>query len=266
MAKHSLYVRLVAAQFRSQLQYRSSFAMEVLAQILLAITEFVEIWVLLHAAPVFAGLTLPHTAVLYGIARIGFSLGDLLFGQADSVNKLIKQGKLEIYLVRPMSLLGAVVTSTAQLRRIGSVVMATVIYIVGIRSSQVTQTPAHLALEIVAPLAGMLIFGGLFIIAGSLLFWITDGNQAVNTLTYGGRYVASVPGAALHPFLKGFFTFVVPATLIAYVPTCVLTGAPLDPFWWPGLAWLTLPIGVVVWGAALLLWRAAVRHYESAGG
>ncbi len=151
-------------------------------------------------------------------------------------------------------------------RRLGRVALGLAVYLWALTVTGVQLAPASVLLAVVAPLAGSLIFGALFLAAGSLQFWLIDGAQAGNSITYGGRYVASVPAGALLLPVRVFFTFVVPATLIAFVPAALLTGAPLP---WPfetWMAWLGLPVAVLVWGVVGLLWRAAVRHYTGAGG
>lgn len=257
---------LLRARIRAQLQYRASFAADVFGQVMLVPMEFLELYVLLRAAPVFGGMTFPQACLLFGLATASFALADMTVGQLDSVNRLIKRGTLEVLLTRPTSLLVQLVTQDVQLRRLGRGAVGLTIYLVAVRAAHVALTPAHVALLVLAPLGGAVIFGALFLFAAATLFFILDGDQAVNAFTYGGRYAAQVPGSALLEPVRSFFTFVVPATLLAYVPAAVLTGAPLPRYWWPGWAWLTLPLGIAMWGLILGYWRLAIRHYTGAGG
>lgn len=257
---------MLGAQLRGQMQFRASFVADLFAQMLLVATEFVEVYVLLHAAPVFGGLTLPQATLLYGLAAFGFAMADLLVGQLDHVNALIKQGKLEVLLTRPVPLLLQLIARDVQLRRLGRAGFGLACLIIGVVTAGVPLSVANVALLVSASLGAVLIYAALFLFAAATLFFVLDGNQAVNAFTYGGRYVSSMPGAALMTPVKEFFTFVVPATLIAYVPTAVLTGAELPGFWWPGLAWLTVPIGLLMWAVLLGYWRLAIRHYTGAGG
>lgn len=257
---------LVLARLRGQLQYRASFAADVFGQAMLVPLEYIEVYVLLHAAPVFGGLTIAQATLLYGLSVVGFGFADMVFGQLDSINRLIRAGKLEVLLTRPTSLLLQLVTQDFQLRRLGRAVLGLALYAGGLAACHVPPTPANIALAILAPLGAFGIYGALFLFAAATLFFILDGGQAVNAFTYGGRYAGSFPGEPLLTPVKLFFTFVVPATLIAYVPTCVLTGAPLPSFWWPGWAWLTVPLALAMWGVMLTYWRIAIRHYTGAGG
>ena len=257
---------MLAARLRAQLSYRGSFVGDVASQALLALTELAEVWVLLHNAPVFGGMTLTQACVVYGITAVAFGLADMVFGQLDRINLQLRTGQLETLLVRPVPLLLQLITADVQLRRLGRVVFGLVVYGWALSVAVTDWTPAAIALSIVAPLAGALIFGALFLAAGSFQFWLIDGAQAGNSITYGGKYVASMPAGALIMPVRVFFTFVVPATLVGFVPAAVLTGAPIP---WPltaAMAWLGLPVAALMWVVVALLWRAAVRHYTGAGG
>ncbi|MGL4832188.1 MAG: ABC-2 family transporter protein, partial [Propionibacteriaceae bacterium] len=175
-------------------------------------------------------------------------------------------GTLDVLLTRPTSVLLQLIAQDFQLRRLGRAVTGLVLYLTALAYARVTLTPAHLTIIVLAPIGAALIFSALFLFAAGALFYILDGNQAVNTFTYGSRYAAGVPGAALMTPIKIFFTFVAPATLIAYVPAAVLTDSPLPAFWWPGWAYLTVPLGLGMWALMLLWWRKAITHYTGAGG
>lgn len=255
---------MLGARLRAQTVYRGSFAGDLASQVLLGLTELAEIYVLLHNAPVFGGMTLMQAFVVYGMAAIAFGLADMVFGQLDTINVAIRTGQLETLLVRPVPLLLQLITADVQLRRLGRVALGLGVYAWALSAAGVPAGPAELTLIVLAPLAGTLIFGALFVAAGSLQFWLIDGDQAGNAFTYGGKY--AVPAGALLLPVRVFFTFVVPATLIAFVPAAVLTGAPLPWPLDPAMAWLGLPVAAVSWAVVGLLWRAGVRRYTGAGG
>lgn len=257
---------LVSARLRSQTAYRGSFAADVAGQMVLALTEFVELYAIVHNIPTFGGMTFAQALLVFAFASVGFSIGDLILGETDSMSEVIRTGKLEVLLIRPLPVLLQLMTSDFQLRRVGRLAFALIALAAALVLTDIQWDPAKVALFIVTPLAGAAIFGALFVGAGAVQFWLLDGRQFANAFTYGGRYVASMPGAAMFLPLQVFFTFVVPATLVAYAPSLVLLGldGPAGIPSWTG--WLGLPAAVVLWGLMLLLWRAAIRKYTGAGG
>lgn len=257
---------LISARLRSQTAYRGSFAADVAGQVVLALTEFVELYAILHNIPTFGGLTFAQALLVFAFASIGFSMGDLLLGETDSMSDAIRMGKLEVLLTRPLPVLLQLMTSDFQLRRVGRLAFALLAMAAALFLTDIDWDPGKVLLFLITPLAGAAIFGALFVGAGAVQFWLVDGRQLGNAFTYGGRYVASMPGAALFLPMQVFFTFVIPATLVAYAPSLVLLeleGPAGIPSW---TGWLGLPAAVVLWGLMLLLWRAAIKKYTGAGG
>ncbi|MFF1830264.1 ABC transporter permease [Paenarthrobacter sp. NPDC058040] len=257
---------LISARLRSQLAYRGSFLSDVAGQVLLGLTEFVELYAIVHNVSTFGGMTLAQTLLVFGLASVAFALGDLLMGETDSMSEAIRSGKLEVLLVRPLPVLLQLATSDFQLRRVGRLLFGAAALVVALLLADVQWDPAKVLLATITPLAGAMIFCALFLGAGAMQFWILDGRQFANAFTYGGRYVASMPGAALFFPVQIFFTFVIPATLVAYAPSLVildLDGPAGIPAW---TGWLGLPTAVVLSGLMLLLWRAAIKKYTGAGG
>ncbi len=257
---------LVSARLRSQLAYRGSFLSDVAGQVLLGLTEFVELYAIVHNVSTFGGMTLAQTLLVFGLASVAFALGDLLLGETDSMSETIRSGKLEVLLVRPLPVLLQLATSDFQLRRVGRLIFALAALAAALLLTDIDWDPAKMVLAIITPIAGAAIFCALFLGAGAMQFWILDGRQFANAFTYGGRYVASMPGAALFFPIQIFFTFVIPATLVAYAPSLVILGldGPAGIPAWTG--WLGLPAAVVLGGLMLLLWRAAIKKYTGAGG
>ncbi|MGO3210930.1 ABC transporter permease [Brachybacterium sp. AOP42-C2-15] len=257
---------LYGSRIRSQATFRTSFLTDLLGQVLIVGTEFLELWVILSQVSTLGGMTLTQVAVVYGLGALAFGIGDILFGEIDGLSTQIKSGKLETLLIRPVPVLLQISSLDLSLRRIGRIVVGLAMYVTALVLAGFQPTGATLLLAVLAPLAGALLFGALFTVAGALQFWLVDGREFANAFTYGGNYVATTPGAVFALPMRAFFTFVIPATLIAYAPTLALLDLPgpaLIPAW---AGWLGLPATVLAWIVAGLLWRAGVRRYTGAGG
>ena len=261
-----LVATLYGSRLRSQATFRTSFLADLLGQVLVVGTEFLELWVILTQVGTLGGMTLPQVAVVYGLGALAFGIGDMFFGEIDGLSAQIRSGRLETLLIRPVPLLLQISSLDLSLRRIGRIVVGLAMYATALGISGFSPTPALLLLAVLAPLAGALIFGALFTMAGALQFWLVDGREFANAFTYGGNYVATTPGAVFALPMRAFFTFVIPATLIAYAPTLALLDLPgpaLVPAW---AGWIGLPVALLAWCLAMALWRAGVRRYTGAGG
>lgn len=257
---------LAGSRIRAQWTYRASFFSDMAGQVINVLVSFAEIWVILHNVHSLGGYTLPEVLLVYGLAELAFGIADLAFGQLDGLSNLIRSGKLEVLLVRPVPLLLQLSTLDVQLRRLGRIGAGIVLMVIACILAPIHWSIPHAILLVVAPLAGAAIFSALFVIAGALQFWLINGREFANAFTYGGREVASKPASVFATPMRAFFTFVVPTTLVAYAPSLVLLDKQ-GPAWLPQeLGWLTLPAAILTWCAALLIWRAGVRRYTGAGG
>ena len=257
---------LYGSRIRSQASYRTSFVSDLLGQALIVGVEFLELWVILANVGTLGGMTLPQVAVVYGLGSLAFGIADLLLGEIDGLSTYIKSGKLETLMIRPVPMLLQISSLDLSLRRIGRILVGLGMYVVALGIVGFTPTAATLALAVIAPLAGAAIFGALLTMAGAMQFWLIDGREFANAFTYGGNYVATTPGAVFALPMRAFFTFVIPATLVAYAPTLVLLDLPgpiLLPQW---TGWMGVPAAILTWALAALLWRAGIRTYTGAGG
>ena len=257
---------LYGSRIRSQASYRTSFVSDLLGQALIVGVEFLELWVILANVGTLGGMTLPQVAVVYGLGSLAFGIADLLLGEIDGLSTYIKSGKLETLMIRPVPMLLQISSLDLSLRRIGRILVGLGMYVVALGIVGFTPTAAPLALAVISPLAGAAIFGALLTMAGAMQFWLIDGREFANAFTYGGNYVATTPGAVFALPMRAFFTFVIPATLVAYAPTLVLLDLPgpmLLPQW---TGWMGVPAAILTWALAALLWRAGIRTYTGAGG
>ena len=81
-------------------------------------------YVIFHNVPVLGGLDFRAAALVYALAALSFSLGDLLTGDIDRIPVYVRSGNLDTLLVRPLPLLAQLVTGDVQLRRLGRVLVA----------------------------------------------------------------------------------------------------------------------------------------------
>jgi ABC-2 type transport system permease protein len=253
------YRVVIGSRVRAQLSYRVSFALTFVTAAGVGLIDFSEIYVLLSAVPVFGGLDLAQAALVVQLA-------DLLFGQLDSIPTRLRLGQLEALLVRPMSVMGQLVTSDFQLRRLGRALVSVLLLAVVLPLVDIDWTAGRVYLLLVTPLVGATIYGAMFAVAGGVQFWLVDGAEFTSSFVYGGSYAGQVPGSVLPPLLRSVFTFVVPATLTGYAPALLLLGLPgpaLLPAW---LGWWGPVVAVWTWLLAAVAWRSGLRHFTGAGG
>lgn len=266
LTQRQAYTILVGSRVRAQLAYRSSFVINVATSVVIGILEFVEIYVLLALVPTLGGLSIGQAALVFALANLAFSLADLVFGQLDRIKRYLQQGQLEAFLVRPMPLMAQLVTADFQLRRAGRALFALAVLVTVVATLELDLDLPTAYLLVSAPLFGAAIYGALFVLAGGLQFWLIEGSEFTNSFVYGGAYAGQVPGSTLLLPMRVFFTFVIPATLTAYLPALLILDLPGPPWVPSGLGWFQPLFAAWIWLLAWLTWRTGMRHFTGAGG
>ncbi len=259
------YRVLLASRVRSQTAYRRSFALDVLGSVIIGLVEFGEVYIIFANVDALGGLDFAGVAMVFALANLAFALADLAVGHLDQLPTYLRAGTLDALLLRPLPVLAQLVTSDISLRRLGRATVALLILMAVLPLNDIEWTPGRISLLIVAPLAGAAIFAALFLLAGSIQFWLVEGSEFTAAFTYGGSYAASFPASVFAVPMRVLFTFVVPAGFVAYLPTLVLLDEPGPaglPQW---LGWCTPLAAIGIWCVALLGWRAGLRHYTGAG-
>ena len=260
------YRRIVQSRVRAQAGYRVSFATDIAATLLTGLAELTEVYVIFHNTPRLGGLDFDAALLVFALANLTFAAADLLVGHCDRLPTYIKQGRLDVFYLRPLSLLGQLITSEVSLRRLGRISVALVVLVVALARGDVQATSTTVGMLSVAVVCGTALMAGLFVAVAGLQFWLVDGREFANAFTYGGAYAAQQSSLVFPDPVRIFFTFVVPAAFTAYLPTLVILGLPGGDFADPALAWW-LPVAAAwVWVVALVTWRGGVRHYQGAGG
>ena len=62
------------------------------------------------------------------------------------------------------------------------------------------------------------------------------------------------------------FTFVIPATVVSYLPSLLILDLPGPPYLPAWLGWCGPLFAVWTWLLAAISWRAGLRHFTGAGG
>jgi ABC-2 type transport system permease protein len=254
------------SRLAAQTAYRRSFALDLLGQAAIILLELVEVLAVFHQVRSLGGFGIDDVLVIFGLGACAFSTADLLVGQIDQVGRLVREGTLDILLVRPLSVLGQLVTSDLQVRRLGRLALSAGVLAIALRRADIDWTPARAVLVALAIGCGAVIFSAIWVGASAVMFWLVEGSEFVSALTYGGNYLAQWPFSVFHLALARFFTFVVPTGFVAYLPAVAILGRPEPtglPSWLPWC--LPVAAGWTVLVAARA-WRVGLRHYVGAGG
>ena len=260
-----VYGRLVGAQVRSQLQYRTSFVLDLAGSFVISFLDFVAVLIIFDNVPQLDGWTLHEVAFLYAASCVSFALVDVVIGHLDLFPNMIRQGTFDLVLIRPRGTLFQVVASDFSLRKLGKALQGALVFAFALGGVEVAWDAGRVAMTAVMIVAGALIFAAVWVAFATLAFWTVDGGEFTNAFTYGGNYLAQYPISIYGDWLRRFLAYVVPTAFVCYFPALYILDKP-DPLGLP--EWLQFASPAVALAAAAVagvVWRLAVRRYRSVG-
>lgn len=262
----ALYGRLVLARVRSQLQYRTSFALDTLGMFLVSFLDFAAVLLIFHATPQLGAFSVEEVAFLYATSGLSFAIAELVVGHLDGFPQQIRDGSFDIVLLRPRGTLFQIVSSDFQLRRVGLAAQSLAVLVWAIARLDIPWDTGRVVATVLTVVFGAAIFCAVWVLVICIVFWAVEGREAANAFTYGGRWLTQYPIDVYGKWLRRLLAYVIPMAFVAYFPALYVLDKP-DPLGLPH--WLRFASPVAALGvcvAAALLWRVAVRHYRSAGG
>jgi ABC-2 type transport system permease protein len=258
-----VYTRIVASRIRSQLAYPGSFALDVASQLIGQTIELIAILVIFTQVTSLGGFSAREVVLIYGLAATAFGLADLAVGQIEELPDYIRTGEFDVMLLRPLGTLPQLLSADVALRRIGRVAVGVAVLVWGLQI--VEWTPLRVLVAVVAPVSGAVLLAAIWIMANCVSFWLIDGREVANSVTYGSDFATSYPITVYGPWLRRIMCFAVPGAFVAYFAALALLGRA-DPLGLPDVLRYCSPlVALVAVGVTALVWRTGVRRYQGTG-
>ncbi len=260
-----IYRRLIGARVRGDMQYRTSFALQLVGNFLINLAELAALLILFRHVATIGGWSAGEIAFLYGISGLAFGIAHTVASGFSVFSELVVRGGFDRLLVRPVGTMLQVLAEDVQLRRLGGALQGIAALILAFRLTDVDWTLGRALYLPVVVLSAALLFVALFALEATLCFWTTEATEVVNAFTYGGSQLAQYPLHIFEAGLRRLFLFVIPLGFVVYAPSLYLLDKP-DPLGLPTATRFVAPFAAL--GFALLAgaaWRFGARRYRSTG-
>ncbi len=250
---------------RSTLAYRASFVMMTVGNFAACALDFVAIMLMFSQIDALGGFSLPEVAFLYGTSGVALGLADLLLGSMDRLGRRVRDGTLDVLLLRPAPVFAQVAADRFALRRLGRITQALLVLGWSVSRLDVEWTVGRVLMVPLMVLCGTAIFGSVFTTGAAFQFWAQDAAEVQNSFTYGGNALLQYPPTVFAKDLVRGVTFLVPLAFVNWLPALRLLGRE-DPLGLPGWAdFLGPEVAVLMCAGAALAWRRGLRAYRSTG-
>ncbi|MFE6690208.1 ABC transporter permease [Streptomyces sp. NPDC057743] len=263
----ALLLRLARVQVRSQMQYRTSFALSLAGNFAFTALDFATIVLLFGDISRLGGWTVNQVALLYAVSSLSYALCELTLGSLDQLPTMVRDGSFDTLLLRPGPTFVHLLATDFLLRRAGRLLQAVVVLVVVTARYPATLWTAERVLVLLSSVVGgAVIMGSLWIVAASASFWANGADGLVSVFSAGTSFLVQYPLDVYTAWLRSFVLFVVPLGFVSYLPVSWVLDKP-DAAGLPTAVRLATPlVAAVTAGAAALVWRISVRHYRSPGG
>lgn len=199
--------------------------------------------------------------LIYAIAVGSYGLAEGFLRGFDYFPHRVNQGIFDKYLLRPRSLLVQVSCSYFHLHRFSRVFTSIAAVFWLLVRLQVPMTARKWAALAGAFFGGFAVYSGVLVATAGIACITIQGTEWINLFTNISYQVTRCPIDYMPQTMRQLFTFLLPILVFSYYPAAYICG-------WGASAWqafLAIPVGVAFLFAAVAVWRAGVRRYQSTG-
>ena len=255
-----IWFAFMVAAIKRMLEYRVDCIVGMVSQIAFQIIELIFIWIIFQNTDSIGGWDFEQLLLLYGMMMLSIAVTDVFFDSTYNVgNRLIKKGKFDTILLRPVHPLISVLGESHASTALGYIVLAMILIISMLIKLQV-QITVFLILKILYfGILGGCIIGGIQSIFGVAGFWTYKSNEVVWSV-FQLHKLAEYPMEIYNKFIRILITVIMPFTFTAYYPAVNILqdGSNI-------LLITTLIVTIIVWIIAVKTWDWALNKYRSTG-
>lgn len=214
----------LSLHLKISLEYKSSFIMTIISQ---SLALFIELFTVITLFRKFRLLEEYNTYELllgFSVIWLGFSLAEMFGRGFDQFSKLIVNGNFDVLLIRPRNVYIQIFGSEMCYEKIGRVIVTTLIFIYSATKVITSFSVLKVLLLILMVVGSTVISLSVFIFGASFTFITVQGLEVINIFTNGTRQVGQYPMGIYKKFIRVFFTFVIPITVVNYYPLEYLAG------------------------------------------
>ncbi len=255
-----LVKKYLAMHLKTSMEYRSSFILSIISQLLGMLVELFTVMALFRKFGLFEEYNSYELLLGFSTIWLGFSLAEMFGRGFDQFSKIIINGNFDLLLIRPRSVYILIFGSDLCYEKIGRVIIGTIVFVYSASKVIVSFSILKILLLIFMILGSLMMSLSVFIVGASLTFVTIQGLEVVNIFTNGTRQVGQYPMGIYKKFIRVFFTFVIPVTIVNYYPIRFLNGGTSN------LLYVLMPLySLVVLIISMMIFNLGMRKYQSTG-
>ena len=219
-----IYFKSLGMHLKSELEYRVSFILSFLSQILVFFTYYFVILALFTKFDHIKGFTMYEVLLCFSVIQFGYSFNEVFARGLDKFDQLIIKGEFDRLLVRPQNIIIQVLCSNSDFVKLSRLIQAIIVMIIALLHLHIEWSIMKVVTLLLMMISACVIFFGIFLVSASYCFYTVQGLEVRNVFTDGGKHMAQYP---IGVFSKGFvlfFTFIIPYAFVNYYPLLYFLG------------------------------------------
>lgn len=245
--------------FKSQLEYKSSFILTCIAQLLtLSLSSFM-VFILMDKFQFLDNYNIYELMLGISIVQFGFSFSECFLRGFDKFSEVIKVGGLDLMLIRPRNIYVQVFGSNIELTKLSRIFGSLVLFIIAI--SNIDGITWYGVLYLFFLLVGSsMIYAALFIFSACFCFKTVEGLEFMNIFTDGSREFGQYPMGLFRREVILVFTFLIPLACVNYYPISYILGKS-NNIWYLISPLMTFILFII----SIITFNRCIKHYEGTG-
>ncbi len=260
-----LYLELVSANIRSQMQYKISFILQIIGQAIVTGVDFIAILFIFTKFDHIKGWKLVEVALLYSMTTMSFAISEIIGRGFHTFDKMVRRGNFDRVLLRPVGICFQLLASETIMRKLGRFFQGAAVFVIAWHKLGLGMDIVKLTFLSVTIVSGAVFYTAIIIAGATICFWTVQSAELPNMLTYGGVEALSYPISVYKEWFRDVFIYIIPMAFINYFPSLYLLDK-IDPLGLPSFLRFISPIvSMAMMVLALRFWNYGVRHYQSTG-
>ena len=256
------YLEFVKLNVQTWAEYRLDFIIGIVAIFLTNVTAIVFYWVVFQHIPTLNGWSLNQLLFIFGfVALTGGIWHVFLTGCSPwSMDRLVRRGELDRYLLRPMNTLTLLIMRNIDEDGFGDIAAGAMLLIYSSSKLGLIWTP-QMILAFAALMGGaVLVMFSILLFLSSIAFWVTTVRSLMD-MFWNAVKLAEYPLDIYSTMVVWILTYIFPIGFIGFYPAQFF----FQNSEWMAFAYATPLAGLALFAVAYTSWRYGLKNYTSTG-
>ncbi len=214
----SIYKSLILNDIKSQVSYKGDFVVQMFIWTLYTFLPFLTLSFLFSRVNSIGEWDVYSIAIVYGVVGIAYDGARMLGRGFDSFEKLLANGDLDIFFIRPLSITFQIYSSKFFVRRIAGIIQYITVLIYGLINFDSSNLVSIFVVAVFCIINMFLMFLGLLIFYSSICFFTIKKNFFSEVVVDSVATLGYYPIEYMNKPLELIFMYIIPIFFSVYLP------------------------------------------------